>query len=141
MEMVKGGYTPDFVVKREYRQTRPREAPLRASNCPKFSPEALARCAHSPCRARTPFFFFFRKTKTEAAATLQKIGQSNPPLSGGWHVCLVLHDLSKFLQFYRFVQQIGSCTENFQGARMIPRGKEMKERVWGIDLNATDQLE
>ena len=60
-------------------------------------------------------------------------------------MCLVLHDLSKFLQFYRFVQQIGSCTENFQGARMIPRGKEMKRRGLGIsrgsDLIATDQLE
>ena len=58
--MVKGGYTPlIFWSNRGISQTRPREAPARAPDCPKFSSDELASCSQSFPSTHT-FFLFFR---------------------------------------------------------------------------------
>ena len=54
--MVKGGYTPLFCGQTGgIDKVRPREAPLSAPNCPKFSSDALASCAQ-PLPSTHTFF-------------------------------------------------------------------------------------
>ena len=64
----RGVYPPVFLSNGGIGQTRPREAPARASDCLKFSSDALARCRR-PCRALTPFLLLLLFSSTSLVLT------------------------------------------------------------------------